>query len=325
MTAATVDTGSLSDSVITDGTPWQAVLEWRVPGAVGNAGSFSIGFNDGDPFSIEVLDHYSWDAFLGEWVSTPNNVGVKVISDTLSMPTVADIEAAIDASSDLARVLTPDVDPTKLIDPSIMEGITSGAPFFGGEGVWMAAAYARMLIALLPPGKLWDLIASVLRKLLEACAEELARVDQRAGQLLAESHPLTATELLPEYEDELDLDEASTTGERRARIAGRTVARQRYRPTDFQIALAPLLGQAAADVVVIEISSADALATGDVRAIFTFLVYRNPAAPGTYYVASAQELVDQIKPSHTIGHVIESVDFICDDPFSICDRDLLGG
>ncbi len=188
----------------------------------------------------------------------------------------------------------------------------------------MLGAYQRMQMALIPPGKLWRYVGGLLSELFLGAAYELERFDARAGDLLNESNPATAVEMLPEYEAELDLDEAATTGERQARVVARTVARQRYRSTDFQVALAPLLGMDAADVVVLETTHAVAVSMGDVREIFRFFVYRDPAEPGSYFVDSAQELVDQIKPSHTAGHVIESIDFLCDDEFSLCDRDLLG-
>jgi hypothetical protein len=317
-----------------------------------------------------------------------------------------------------------------------------------------ADAYARMMTALLPPGRLWRLVGSVLSDLLLACADELARLDARVDDLLDEADPSTATELIPEYESELDLEpsdgvavaallvvalmgvetdsanwqgeltatEAGEAGnsltlhviifeqapdaievrdgevyvdptgwiatpnaigvlvgagggalawtvadleaeinatsllaqvttvdfdptkvleeqverigtfaggldaeaEARARIVGRLIARQRYRPVDFQEALALILGLDAADVVVIETSAALAASMGDAREIFRFFIYRDPSEPGAYYLDSAQELVDQIKPSHTAGHVIESIDFLCDDPGSLCDRDLIG-
>lgn len=285
-----------------------------------------------------------------------------------------------------------------------------------------AAAYARMLAALLPPGKLWQVTTdSVLGKLLLGLADELARVDGRVDDMLDEADPSTATELLPEYERELDLDEAATDAERRARIVARLVARQRFRPVDFQTALAPLLGQAPEDVVVIERSHAFAVSIGDEREIYRFFVYRDPDAPlvfadftytadatsdsvaqsnhglltgdgpirttnsggglpgglaidtdyyaiyvnddelrvatsranalnnvfiditsagtGThtmidqptttrlatnYFLESAQEQVNRMKPSHTLGQVIESIDFLYDDPFSLYDRDLMG-
>jgi hypothetical protein len=75
---------------------------------------------------------------------------------------------------------------------------------------------------------------------------------------------------------------------------------------------------------VLERSHAQGGGDGRRREIFRFFIYRDPALPGTYYLESAQALVDAIKPSHTQGHVIESVNFLCDDPHSLCDRDLLG-
>jgi hypothetical protein len=188
-----------------------------------------------------------------------------------------------------------------------------------------AAVYQRMMTALLPQGRLWKLIGdSVLSDLILAAADELARVDARVDDLLDEADPSTATELLPEYEEMLALEEASTVEERRARIVARLVARQRFRPVDFQQALAVLLGQDPEDVVVLERTHAFAVSIGDVREIFRFFIYRDPDEPGDYFVDSAQELVDKIKPSHTKGHVIESVNFLCNDPFSLCDRDILG-
>lgn len=197
--------------------------------------------------------------------------------------------------------------------------------FESGDTVALdSGKYARMLTALLPPGKLWRMIGSTLSNLFEACAVELARVEARVLNLFDEADPRTAVELLPEYERDLDLSSDGTTDQRRARIVARLVARQRFRPVDFQNALAQLLGQDPEDVVVLERTHADAVALGDAREIFRFFIYRDPALPGSYYIDSAQEVVDQIKPSHTIGYVIESLDFLCDDPHSLCDRDLLG-
>ena len=187
-------------------------------------------------------------------------------------------------------------------------------------------AYAGMLAALLPPGRIWRLPgASALWSLLLGCSDEIVRLDGRVGALQVEAIPSTAVELLPEYESELDLEAGTLSqAERQARVVARRIARQRFRPVDFQNALAPLLGQLAADVVVLERTHAQAVAMGDDREIYDFFVYRDPTIAGTYYIDSAQALVDQIKPSHTEGFVIESINFLCDDPHSLCDRDLLG-
>ncbi len=184
--------------------------------------------------------------------------------------------------------------------------------------------YARMLSNLMPPGKLWRFIGTLLADLFLACADELARFHGRVDDLLVETDPNTTSELLPEFESELGIDAVASTAERRARIVARLIARQRFRPIDFRTALAPLLGQDPADVVVIERTRAFAILVGNDREIFRFFIYRNPALPGTYFLASAQALLDTIKPSHTIGTVIESISFLADDVFSLCDRDLLG-
>jgi hypothetical protein len=186
-------------------------------------------------------------------------------------------------------------------------------------------AYGRTLAALLPPGKVWRLVAeSALSQVLAACGNELARVEVRVGNLLSEVDPSTVSELLPEYERELGLASDGTTAERVARVVARLVAQQRYRPVDIQAALAPLFGLSSGSVVVIERTVAQAAAMGDAREIFRFFVYRNPALGGAYYLASAQALLDKIKPSHTVGHAIESINFLCDDPYSLTDRDILG-
>lgn len=207
-----------------------------------------------------------------------------------------------------------------------MSFLPGDLPFdLGGENDPSTYAHARMLAALLPPGRLWRLIpgASTLHELLVGSAIELSGVTARANDLINEADPSTATELLPEYERQFDLTAAPSIAERRARIVARTIQRQRYRPVDFQTALAPLLGQDAVDVVVIERTLAFCAEVGDSREIFRFFVYRDPGAPGAYFLASAQEQIDRMKPSHTVGHAIESIAFLCGDPFSLCGRDII--
>lgn len=184
--------------------------------------------------------------------------------------------------------------------------------------------YARMMLELLPPGKLWRFIGSLLLDLFAACADELGRLEARTSDLLEESAAVGADELLPEYERELELPGDGTTAERRARVVALELVEQGVRPDDYRAALAPLLGQDAADVVVIERHRTDAIAMADDREIYRFFVYRDPALPGAYYLAAAQALVDKIAHSHTKGHVIESVDFLTDDPYTLTDRDILG-
>jgi uncharacterized protein YmfQ (DUF2313 family) len=189
-----------------------------------------------------------------------------------------------------------------------------------------AEAYARMLKLLLPPGRIWRTDPdSKLSAVMLASGDELARVSVRAKALVEEADPSTATELLAEYESMLDLSSDGTDAERRARIVALLVRRQRVRPVDYQQALALILGQDAADVVVIERGRAFAIAVDDDQEIYRFFIYRDPNEAGSYSIEDAQAIIDRMQQSHTQGHAIESIDFLCDDPFSLCDRDLLGG
>jgi uncharacterized protein YmfQ (DUF2313 family) len=188
-----------------------------------------------------------------------------------------------------------------------------------------AAAYARVMKKLLPPGRIWRLeVAGILSRVFLGAGDELERVGGRAKDLIDESDPRTATELLPEFERELGLSSDGTDAERRARIVSHLVKRPRVRPADYQSTLASVLGLDPADVEVIEISAAEAASTGDSSEVYRFFIYRDPSLPGTYDVAEAQAIVDTISHSHTRGHVIESVAMICDDPESLCDRDIIG-
>lgn len=185
-------------------------------------------------------------------------------------------------------------------------------------------AYARMMMDLFPLGRLWRPIADLLTAVILACADELGRLDARTIDLLNEADPRDVDELLPEYERELGLPSDGTNNERQARVVAREIARQGFKPVDFQTALASLLDQDAADVDVIERTHAFADSIGDDREIYRAFIYRDPSLPGTYFVESAQTLVDDIKPSHTIVTVIESIAAKYDDPHTLYDRDLMG-
>lgn len=188
-----------------------------------------------------------------------------------------------------------------------------------------AADYARMLVAHLPPGRAFRLVGGVLRKLLDGIAEEFARVDARATDLLRESLPSKAVELLPEYETDLGIAAGTTNAERQSAIVSRLVARQRYRPVDLAAALAPLLAIDAEELSIIETSVAQAAATGDPRNVYTFFVLRDWSAPGTYYLDRAQKLLDAIAPAHTRGLVIETNQNVIGSQYAIVGRTPVGG
>lgn len=82
-----------------------------------------------------------------------------------------------------------------------------------------AEHYLTQLRALLPPGIAWPRDDGDLGRTLAALAEELARVDARAWDLVDEADPRTTVELLPEWERAFGLpdpcvDQPDTYGER---------------------------------------------------------------------------------------------------------------
>ena len=84
--------------------------------------------------------------------------------------------------------------------------------------------YQRQLIDLLPPGPAWSRNPeSILGKLLHGQGEELARVHNRALDLIEEADPRTTLELLPDWErvaglPEPCVDPPDTLDERRTAL-----------------------------------------------------------------------------------------------------------
>ena len=194
-----------------------------------------------------------------------------------------------------------------------------------GVVAFSADAFAKLQKALLPPGKLWRLDTDgFIYKVFLSAGDELARVSARAVDLMRESDSATTVELLPEFELDLDLASTGTDSERQDRAVAREVEESQFRPEDVKVALAPYLDLDVADIDVIETSRALAIAVGDDRAIYLFHVFRDPALPGTPDIAAAQVELDIMAHSHTKGKIIESRTFKCDNPNSLCDRDLLG-
>lgn len=74
--------------------------------------------------------------------------------------------------------------------------------------------YLSQLQALLPQGPAWPRDSSAtLTMLLQAMADELARIDGRADQLLEEIDPRTTTELLADWERVAGLPDSCVTGD----------------------------------------------------------------------------------------------------------------
>lgn len=108
-------------------------------------------------------------------------------------------------------------------------------------------AYARQLKQLLPIGAAWNVDSdSVLSKFVLGLAEELARVDQRARNLLDETDPRTVSELLADWEAAFGLPDpcvgpGQTETQRRAALLARVTGLGGATPAYF-IATAAALG-----------------------------------------------------------------------------------
>lgn len=108
-------------------------------------------------------------------------------------------------------------------------------------------AYREMLAALLPRGRAWPRDPhSVNMRLLHSEADELARIDARASDLLEESDPGTALELLGDWERVAGLPDACTPApdsiaERRAALIARLTGQGGQTPAYF-VELAASIG-----------------------------------------------------------------------------------
>ena len=107
--------------------------------------------------------------------------------------------------------------------------------------------YLAQLQALLPQGPAWPRDAgATLTRLLHSMADELARVDSRAAQLIEETDPRTTTELLNDWERVAGLPDtcvtaAQATAQRRGALHARLTTLGGQNVSYF-IALAASLG-----------------------------------------------------------------------------------
>jgi uncharacterized protein YmfQ (DUF2313 family) len=117
-----------------------------------------------------------------------------------------------------------------------------------------AVDYLRHLQALLPRGPAWPREDDTgLTALLHGLAEEFARVDRRAADLLTEADPRTASELLADWERVVGLPDPcrgtpATLEERRAAVVGRLVNRSDQSP-HFYHRLAETLGYTGVQII----------------------------------------------------------------------------
>lgn len=113
---------------------------------------------------------------------------------------------------------------------------------------YTADHYREQLKALLPPGRAFPRErGTTLDGLLDALAQELARIDARADRLVTEAVPLTTAELLTDWERVAGLPDncssllAETLQGRRADLVSKLVSRGGQSPAYF-ISLAAALG-----------------------------------------------------------------------------------
>ena len=115
------------------------------------------------------------------------------------------------ARADYTYLLTEDGTDELLFGEHLLiigGSIVPDAPPAGFE----LADYEHLLASLLPQGAAWPREAtSVLRRLLDGLAAELFRVDSRSVDLLAESDPRLASELLEEWERMVGLPDPCVT------------------------------------------------------------------------------------------------------------------
>lgn len=127
---ATLATSTLD--VLTNLTPWHAVLQAVPLGEMGNAITFSITFEDGALNLIDVRDHFAWSLQIQRWIETPNNVGVRVVGNAMTPPTIAQLEAAIAVGApQLVTILTPDASGSVIAIASL-DGVVGMGQFTGG-------------------------------------------------------------------------------------------------------------------------------------------------------------------------------------------------
>lgn len=112
-----------------------------------------------------------------------------------------------------------------------------------------ADRYREQLQALLPQGAAWTREPDAnLTALLDAWAQELARLDQRCDDVIEEADPRTTSELLADWERVAGLPDpclgaSPTLGQRRATLVQRLIALGGATPADF-IAVAAAIGVA---------------------------------------------------------------------------------
>jgi hypothetical protein len=141
VTGSGISGGLITELWLTNGlggvSNWLATLTATAGGEAGNDVTLSVGCKTGvtaaGESTVEVRDNYSYDPVTGLWTASPNNCGVKILSDDNIDPlTIDTVEAAINATSELVQVTTPHAFPTRYVDSvSVANDLLIGT-FTGG-------------------------------------------------------------------------------------------------------------------------------------------------------------------------------------------------
>lgn len=198
----------------------------------------------------------------------------------------------------------------------------------------MATDHLDLLLRLAPRGPLSYDDGTVARAELEAFASGLDDVWTWRDTLLDELLPDLASLTLEDWERVYDLHrtDGRSDATRRDSIIARVLRLPDFNPGGT---LEPIYKAVALnlDLSIIEpgafrCDDPDSLcdAPGDVLdGVFIFWVQLDAveAAAASLEIDELQEAVDQTRPAHTLG-IVRFEGFYCDDPYSVCDRDILG-
>ncbi len=190
-----------------------------------------------------------------------------------------------------------------------------------------------LLLRLHPRGRAWSLDPAMAPyQELEAWGEVLDAQDAQVNALLDEAVPDRASSLLGRWEALFDLHPRSglSEAERRRRV----LARMAYLPDTRPVTIEDILEAfTSLDVAIVEPGAFRCDDAGSVcdepddvldgAWVWWVEVDETAARAGDVTRLELEQELQRIKPAHTVAYV-RCDDFLTDDPWSLCDRDLLG-
>lgn len=186
----------------------------------------------------------------------------------------------------------------------------------------------------LPAGSAWDLGPGTLHDAeLAAVGAIVERFWSQRDALTSEAFPATTAELVASWERVLDLHPPTsrTIGRRRAAVIARLLRLPNFRPSTIEAIAEQLLGLQVelVEPMAFRCDSADSVcdsADDVVDGAFVFCVDVNAEAARLAEVHRAEldQVLDEIKPAHTVGLSRFYGAFRTDSAFSTTNRDPLG-